>query len=67
MDAGQLVNMLNEVFIGFDRATKRLGLEKIKTIGDAYMVVAGIPEPRIDHVQLAAEMGLAMQTHVDML
>ena len=67
MDAGQLVNMLNEVFSGFDRATKRLGLEKIKTIGDAYMVVAGIPEPRIDHVQLAAEMGLAMQTHVDML
>jgi hypothetical protein len=59
--------MLIEVFLGFDRAAKRLGLEKIKTIGDAYMVVAGIPEPRIDHVQLAAEMGLAMQTHVDTL
>jgi class 3 adenylate cyclase len=67
MDAGQLVSMLNEVFLGFDRAAKRLGLEKIKTIGDAYMVVAGIPEPRIDHVQLAAEMGLAMQMHVDTL
>jgi adenylate cyclase len=67
MDAGQLVSMLNEVFLGFDRAAKRLGLEKIKTIGDAYMVVAGIPQPRMDHVQATVEMGLAMQTHVDTL
>jgi class 3 adenylate cyclase len=67
MDAGQLVSMLNEIFLGFDRAAKRLGLEKIKTIGDAYMVVAGVPEPRVDHAQAAAEMALAMQTHVDAL
>jgi adenylate cyclase len=67
MDAGQLVSMLNEVFLGFDRAAKRLGLEKIKTIGDAYMVVAGIPDPRMDHVQAAAEMGLAMLTHIETL
>lgn len=39
---------------------KRLGLEKIKTIGDAYMVVAGVPETRADHVQAATEMALAM-------
>jgi len=44
---------------------KRLGLEKIKTIGDAYMVVAGVPEPRADHVQAATEMALAMQMHVE--
>jgi class 3 adenylate cyclase len=67
MDAGQLVTMLNEIFLGFDRAAKRLGLEKIKTIGDAYMVVAGVPEPRVDHVQAAGEMALAMQTHVGTL
>jgi class 3 adenylate cyclase len=67
MDAGQLVSMLNEIFLGFDRAAKRLGLEKIKTIGDAYMVVAGVPEPRADHVQAATEMALAMQTHVEAL
>jgi class 3 adenylate cyclase len=67
MDAGQLVSMLNEIFLGFDRAAKRLGLEKIKTIGDAYMVVAGVPEPRTDHVQAATEMALAMQTHVEAL
>jgi hypothetical protein len=58
MDAGQLVSMLNEVFLGFDRAAKRLGLEKIKTIGDAYMVVAGTPDARMDHVQAAARNGL---------
>jgi class 3 adenylate cyclase len=67
MDAGQLVSMLNEIFLGFDRAARRLGLEKIKTIGDAYMVVAGVPEPRADHVQAATEMALAMQTHVEAL
>jgi len=67
MDAGQLVSMLNEIFLGFDRAAKRLGLEKIKTIGDAYMVVAGVPEPCADHVQAAAEMALAMQMHVEAL
>jgi adenylate cyclase len=67
MDAGQLVGMLNEIFLGFDRAAKSLGLEKIKTIGDAYMVVAGVPEPRADHLQAAAEMALAMQTHVEAL
>jgi len=67
MDAGQLVSMLNEIFLGCDRAAKRLGLEKIKTIGDAYMVVAGVPEPRADHFQAAAEMALAMQMHVETL
>jgi len=67
MDAGQLVGMLNEIFLGFDRAAKRLGLEKIKTIGDAYMVVAGVPEPHAGHAQAAAEMALAMQMHVEAL
>ena len=61
MDATELVTLLNEIFLGFDRAARRIGLEKIKTIGDAYMVVAGVPEPRADHVQAAAEMALAMQ------
>jgi adenylate cyclase len=67
MDAGQLVTMLNEIFLGFDRAAKRLGLEKIKTIGDAYMVVAGVPEPHLDHAGAAAEMAVAMKAHVEAL
>ncbi len=65
MDASDLVEMLNEIFRGFDRAAKRLGLEKIKTIGDAYMVVAGLPEPRTDHALAAIEMALAMLAHLN--
>ena len=67
MDAERVVGMLNEIFLGFDRAAKRLGLEKIKTMGDAYMVVAGVPELRADHAQAAITMALAMQTHVEAL
>jgi adenylate cyclase len=65
MDASHLVGMLNEIFVGFDRAAKRLGLEKIKTIGDAYMVAAGLPEPRPDHAEAAIEMAMAMQGHLE--
>jgi class 3 adenylate cyclase len=55
-----MVTMLNEVFSHFDRLAEQRGLEKIKTIGDAYMIVAGVPEPRDDHAQVAVEMALAM-------
>jgi len=65
MDAEQLVGMLSEIFLGFDRAARRLGLEKIKTIGDAYMVAAGLPEPHPDHANAAVEMALAMQSHME--
>jgi class 3 adenylate cyclase len=65
MEASAVVEMLNEIFRGFDRAAKNLGLEKIKTIGDAYMVVAGIPQPRADHARAAIEMALAMQSHLE--
>jgi class 3 adenylate cyclase len=65
MEASAVVEMLNEIFRGFDRAAKSLGLEKIKTIGDAYMVVAGIPQPRADHARAAIEMALAMQSHLE--
>ncbi len=57
----QLVELLNEVFSHFDRLAERHGLEKIKTIGDAYMVVGGLPEPRADHAEAVAEMALEMQ------
>ncbi len=55
-DPEQLVTMLNELFSLFDRLAERHGLEKIKTIGDAYMVVAGIPEPVADHALRIARM-----------
>jgi class 3 adenylate cyclase len=57
----ELVALLNEVFSGFDALAAEHGLEKIKTIGDAYMVVGGLPTPRPDHVEAVARMALAMQ------
>jgi adenylate cyclase len=55
-----LVDMLNKVFSAFDHLTERHGLEKIKTIGDAYMVVAGLPVVRPDHAEATANMALDM-------
>ena len=57
----QLVALLNALFSSFDHLTARCGLEKIKTVGDAYRVVAGLPEPRADHAGAAAQLALDMQ------
>jgi class 3 adenylate cyclase len=59
-----VVQLLDELFSGFDQLAQRHGLEKIKTIGDAYMVVGGLPDPRPDHAQAVAEMALAMRQEV---
>jgi class 3 adenylate cyclase len=63
----RVVGVLDEIFSAFDGLAERLGLEKIKTIGDAYMVVAGLPEARPDHAAAAAEMALAMQAELGRL
>ncbi|MCX7144098.1 MAG: adenylate/guanylate cyclase domain-containing protein [Proteobacteria bacterium] len=55
-----LVELLNRIFSEFDALADMHGLEKIKTIGDAYMAVAGLPNPRPDHAPRAARMALAM-------
>ncbi|MEZ4295245.1 MAG: adenylate/guanylate cyclase domain-containing protein [Polyangiaceae bacterium] len=55
-----LVKLLNRVFSEFDDLTERRGLEKIKTIGDAYMVAAGLPEPRPDHALAVARFAFDM-------
>jgi len=55
-----VVGLLNELFTEFDRLAAQFGLEKIKTIGDAYMVVAGVPEARADHAEVIMKMALAM-------
>jgi class 3 adenylate cyclase len=60
----QVVEVLNDLFSAFDRLARQRGLEKIKTIGDAYMVVGGLPEPRPDHAEAVAEMALAMREEV---
>jgi class 3 adenylate cyclase/HAMP domain-containing protein len=60
----ELVNLLNEIFSQFDALAEKHGLEKIKTIGDAYMVVGGLPIPRPDHAEAIARMALDMQTTI---
>lgn len=57
----ELVALLNDIFSTFDNLAERHGLEKIKTIGDAYMVVGGLPITRPDHAEAIAEMALDMQ------
>ena len=56
----QTVNLLSRIVSEFDALAVRHGVEKIKTIGDAYMVVAGLPEPAPDHAARMARMGFAM-------
>lgn len=60
----KLVSLLNEIFSAFDRLTERYGLEKIKTIGDAYMVAGGIPNLRPDHAEAVANMALDMREEI---
>ncbi len=57
----RLVALLNEIFSVCDRLAAKHGLEKIKTIGDAYMAVGGLPQPRPDHAEAVAEMALDLQ------
>ncbi|MEH2028697.1 MAG: adenylate/guanylate cyclase domain-containing protein [Nostoc sp.] len=64
MSAIQLLNLLNPIFSAFDRLTERYGLERIKTIDDAYMVVGGLHTHRPDHTQAIAIMALDMQTAI---
>jgi adenylate cyclase len=63
LDPNTLVRFLNELFSEFDRLAEKHGLEKIKTIGDAYMVAGGIPEPDPNHAHAVAQMALDMQSH----
>jgi class 3 adenylate cyclase len=58
--AERVVALLDELFSAFDALAEEHGLEKIKTIGDAYMVVAGVPASRPDHAQVLVQVGLAM-------
>ncbi|MBD2776885.1 PAS domain S-box protein [Iningainema sp. BLCCT55] len=61
LSAIQLVNLLNKIFSVFDRLSEQYHVEKIKTIGDAYMVVGGLPTPHPDHMHAIANMALDMR------
>jgi class 3 adenylate cyclase len=57
---GQIIDILNNLFSAFDALAKQLRLEKIKTIGDAYMVAGGLPEEQPEHAVAVADMALGM-------
>lgn len=63
----ELVERLNEIFLSFDILTELHNLEKIKTIGDAYMLVGGLPTPRPDHVEAVADMAIDMADAINRL
>lgn len=60
LDPAVLVESLNSIFSRFDALSQELGVEKIKTIGDAYLAVAGVPAARPDHATAIADMALGM-------
>jgi len=60
----ELVELLNQIFSSFDQLAEFYGLEKIKTIGDAYMVAGGVPVPREDHAIAIMEMAIAMRRQI---
>ncbi|PTY06758.1 hypothetical protein DB346_00395 [Verrucomicrobia bacterium LW23] len=62
MSASELVQILNQLFSLFDELAHECGVEKIKTIGDAYMAVAGVPEPHEDHAERALRLALGLLT-----
>ena len=65
MPADRMVAELNEIFAAFDDITDECGVEKIKTIGDAYMAAAGLPRPCADHGQRCIRAGLRMVAYLE--
>jgi guanylate cyclase len=64
MPPQEVVRVLDAIFSAFDALAGAEGLEKIKTIGDAYMLAGGLPAPRADHTQAVARVALAMRDEV---
>lgn len=63
MSPPELVGLLNSIFTVFDGFVAELGLEKIKTVGDEYMVAAGVPKPRTDHAHAIAKLAIRIRDH----
>lgn len=67
LDPAEMIELLNEIYSHFDHLVERYGVEKIRTIGDNYMVVSGVPNPRRDHAQTIAHLALDMLEYGDRL
>ena len=64
MPPDELVTLLDRIFTAFDRVADTEGVEKIKTIGDAYMLASGLPEPRPDHLRAVVRSAFAMRDEI---
>ena len=64
MSPVEMVDLLNEIFSHFDLLVEKSQLEKIKTVGDCYMVAAGVPRPRPDHATAILRLALDMRDYV---
>jgi adenylate cyclase len=64
-DAGAIITELNDIFSTFDRIVETFNCERLKTIGDAYIAVAGVPEPNPDHAQSIARVALRMRRYLE--
>src|ERR1051325_11044030 len=64
MAATDVVKLLNKIYSGFDALIEKLGLEKIKIMGESYVIAAGVPVPRADHAEAIAEAALALQEEI---
>jgi adenylate cyclase len=62
---GELVSELNDIFSAFDRIVELFDCERMKTIGDAYMAVSGIPDANDDHAQAIARVALRMKRYLE--
>ncbi|MDB6025559.1 MAG: adenylate/guanylate cyclase, partial [Verrucomicrobiales bacterium] len=59
-----VVKLLNKIYSRFDALVQKHGLEKIKIMGESYMIAAGVPVPRADHAEAIAEVALALQQEI---
>lgn len=64
MSPAETLNLMDEIFSRFDALVDQFGLEKIKTVGDAYMLAGGLPDPKDSHAEDVADMALAMLDEV---
>lgn len=64
-DPTGLITELNDIFTVFDRIVEHFGCDRMKTIGDAYMAVGGIPEPNVDHASAMARIALRMRRYIE--
>jgi adenylate cyclase len=64
LSPNEMVELLNEIYSHFDSLIEKYGVEKIRTIGDNYMIASGLPRPRPDHAQSLANLALEMNTYI---